>query len=136
MHLKTFQGLRLRRGPNEWGSLVTNDASQISPCFPEARTEIAEFTITDSLTLRPRKLVYCKQQPLKAMLAIWMVNHPPHPLSYPQPITDTFIPRKYRNKTRPHHNLMCTTFDHTLFLKANFDSVNIQRSLDFLSSER
>ena len=33
----------------------------ISPCLPEAWTGITEFTITDSLPPRPRKLLYTLQ---------------------------------------------------------------------------
>ena len=57
----------------------------IFPCFLEAWREINTLTITDSSSLRLRKLAYHQQQPLKAILVIRMANHPLHPISHCQP---------------------------------------------------
>ena len=54
MHVQNIFRMKLRHGPNEWGRLVWTCAALISPCFPEARTEITAFKTTDyfSLTLK------------------------------------------------------------------------------------
>ena len=98
IHAKNISRLRLR--------FVRNGTVLISPYFPKARAEITAFIITDSyywlLLLRCRKLVCCKQQPLKKILATWMTNHPLHHLPYPVPITITSIPLSpQNNKTLP-----------------------------------
>ena len=49
---------RLRQGPSDWGSLVKIDAFLIFPCYPETRTETSALIITNSLSLRLRKLAY------------------------------------------------------------------------------
>ena len=48
--------------------------------------------MTDSLSLRLRKLVYCRQQSLMKMLAISMRNHPVHPLPQPHYFHTLLIP--------------------------------------------
>ena len=54
MHVQNILRMKLRHGPSEWGRLVWTCAALISPCFPEARTEITAFKTTDyfSLTLK------------------------------------------------------------------------------------
>ena len=59
----------------ELESLVTTDTVWISFFFVKVWTLIIELTITDTLLLMLRKLVYCRQQPLMKMLAIGMGNH-------------------------------------------------------------
>ena len=81
--------LRLPCEPNEPGSVVTTYAALISPCIPKVWTGIATITITDSLSLRLRKSIYCQQQPLRKMLVLKMENHPLRPLLCPLPITMT-----------------------------------------------
>ena len=51
----------LCRGPNEQWDLVWIEAALISTCFPVAFKCITTLTITDSLLLRLRKVMYCKR---------------------------------------------------------------------------
>ena len=55
-----FSQFRLHQGTNEQGSLVRTDTVLISSCFSEVWAKIAVLTTADSLSLRPKKLVYCK----------------------------------------------------------------------------
>ena len=55
-----FSQFRLRQGTKELGSLVRRDTSLISPFFLKVWTVITGLTITDSLSYRLRKLVYCR----------------------------------------------------------------------------
>ena len=55
-----FSQFRLRQGTKELWSLVRNDTIFISPFFFKVWTVITGLTITNSLSLRLRKLVYCK----------------------------------------------------------------------------
>ena len=49
---------RLHRGPSEWRNLVRTDTFFIFSSFSETWAETSAFTITDSLSLRLRKLAY------------------------------------------------------------------------------
>ena len=51
----------LRQGPNERESLARTGAALIFTSFPEVLTGITALAITDSFSLRLRKLMYCKQ---------------------------------------------------------------------------
>ena len=53
-----FSQFRLRQGTRKLGSLVSTDAVLISPFFLKVWTAITGLIITDSLSLKPRKLVY------------------------------------------------------------------------------
>ena len=55
---------------------MRTDASLIFPCFLKAWTEINALTITDSSSLRLRKLACHQKQPLKTILVIKMANDP------------------------------------------------------------
>ena len=55
-----FSQFRLRQGTWELGSLVRTDTVLISPFFLKVLAVITRFAITDSLSLRLRKLVYCR----------------------------------------------------------------------------
>ena len=63
--LQPFIQLRVREAPNEQKSLAKTCTALVSPCLPEAWIWIAAFTITDSLSLRLKKLVYYNQQFLR-----------------------------------------------------------------------
>ena len=56
-----FSHFRLRKGSRELGSLVMTDTALISPFFHKVYTVITELTITDSLSFRLKKLVYCRK---------------------------------------------------------------------------
>ena len=55
-----FSQFRLRQETKELWSLARNDTILISPFFLKAWTVMTGLTITNSLSLRLRKLVYCK----------------------------------------------------------------------------
>ena len=57
---QTFCQFRLRQGTMELGSLVRTETVLMPPFFLEVWTAIIGLTITDSLSLRLRKLVYCR----------------------------------------------------------------------------
>ena len=57
---QTFCQFRLCQGTKELGSLVRIDTFLISPFFLKVWTAITGLTITDSLSLRLRKVVYCR----------------------------------------------------------------------------
>ena len=65
-----FRQFRLRPRVRELTSIVRSDIVLTSPFFLKAQTVITGLTITDSLSLRLRKLVYCRQQSLMQMLVI------------------------------------------------------------------
>ena len=90
-----FGQFRLRQGNMELESLVRTDTVLISPIFLKILAVIAGLTITDSLSLRLRKLMYCRQQSLMKILAIGMANYPIHFFPYPQSIVITCIPYLY-----------------------------------------
>lgn len=50
------------------------------PCFPKTWNGITVLTSTDFFSLRLRKLVYCKEQPLRNMLVTRMADHSLHPV--------------------------------------------------------
>ena len=78
--------------PQKLGSRVRAGTVLISPCFLKVQMVITRLTITDSLSLGLRKLVYCRLQSLMKMLAIGMANYIIHLLLYPQLIAITSIP--------------------------------------------
>ena len=55
-----FCQFRLPQGTRELGSLVKTDTVSISPFFLKVWTAITGLAITDSLSVRLRKLVYCR----------------------------------------------------------------------------
>ena len=55
-----FSQFRLSQGTKELWSLVRNDTILISPFFFKVWTVMTGLTITNFLSLRRRKLVYCK----------------------------------------------------------------------------
>ena len=57
---QTFCQFRLRQGTMELGSLVRTETVLMPPFFLEVWAAITVLTITDSLSLRLRKLVYCR----------------------------------------------------------------------------
>ena len=68
----------VREEPRELGSRVWTDTVLISPFFLKVSTGmtgLTGLTIIDALSLRLRKLVYCRTQSLMKMLAIKMANH-------------------------------------------------------------
>ena len=90
-----FSQFRLHQGDRESGSLVkTYHCFNLSFFFSFFRVQavITGLTITDFLSFRLRKLMYCRQWSLMKILAVGMENHPIHLLSYPQPIVITSIP--------------------------------------------
>ena len=89
---KAFIPFKLCQRTRKLGSLVKNDLILISPFFLKVWTMITGLTITDFLSLRLRKLVYCRQQSLIQMLAIGVTNYSIHPLLYPQSIVMTVFP--------------------------------------------
>ena len=89
---KAFIQFKLCQRTRELGSLVKNDLILISPFFLKVWTMITGLTITDFLSLRLRKLVYCRQQSLMEMLGIGVTNYSIHPLLYPQSIVMTAFP--------------------------------------------
>ena len=89
---QTFSQFRLGEEVRELGSFVRPDTVLISPFFLKIWTVISGLTTTYCLSPRLRKLVYCKQQSLRKMLAIRMANHPIHVPLYPQTIVITSIP--------------------------------------------
>ena len=66
---------RLCQGPIERGSLARTETALISPSFQEVWTAIAVLRITDSLQIRLKNFVYCKQWPLIKILTISMAKH-------------------------------------------------------------
>ena len=65
IHLNNISRMSLHLGPNELGSLVTTGTTLISPCFPEAWTEITVLTTTDSLVYKLRKNRYIASNSLR-----------------------------------------------------------------------
>ena len=57
---QSFSQFRLRQRTKELSSLVRNDTVLISPFFLKVWTMVTGLTITDSLSLRLIKLVYCR----------------------------------------------------------------------------
>ena len=101
-----FNQFRLRQATSEQGSLARTDTVLISVFSLKVQTEITGFTITDSLSLSFRKLVYSRQLSLMKILAIRIENHPIYLLSYPQSVVITSIPYLYHHKNSQLHNLI------------------------------
>ena len=105
---------------------MTTDTLLVFPCFLEAWTEINVLTITNSSSLRLRKLACHQQQPLKTILVIRMANHPLHPISHcqPQPSSQegkTFIqPSVLRMYYLPRDQQFHLGFNRTAFLPVHF----------------
>ena len=93
-----FNYIRLRQATSVQGSLLRTGTVLIFVFSLKVQTEITGFTITDSSSLRLRKLVYCRQLSLMKMLAIRMENRLIHLLLYPQPIVITSIPYLHHHK--------------------------------------
>ena len=72
------------QGPNEWGSLVSEDWLFFPfPAFAKHGQICSQSLIphrSDS-----ENVAYHKKQPLKTILMIRMANHPPHPIPYYRP---------------------------------------------------
>ena len=123
---------RLRQETRKLGSLVRTDSILVSHLLPQCMVSdnrahclsvwsvITGLTITDSLSLRLRKLVYCRQQSLIKMLAIRMANHPIHVLSYPQRIA--------QQHTSPGNQL------HSLMLIPNLSQFRIPSNQEVTQS--
>ena len=86
---------------------MRTDAFLIFPCFLETWAEVNALTITDSSSLRLRKLACHQQQPLKSILVIRMANHPLSTLTHILNLNHHY------NKENPllsHQYLSCGTY--------------------------
>ena len=103
-----FSQFMVRRRTRELGSLVRNDTDLISPFFLKVWTVIMGLTITDSSSLRLRKLVYSRKQ--SVMFAIGMSNYPIEPLNllslHPYPTTHTPLKISCLLEFHPKFNIL------------------------------
>ena len=103
-----------------WGQCVRESCEDwhCFDLFPIPRSTNRESSAQNHcfLIAQIQKLVYCKEQALKTMLAIWMVKDTLRHFLSPLPITITFIPHEY-HKRLDINTRLCVLFltTHTPF---------------------